>query len=92
MEGDHNNRKPATINLYPAHQQVITTVTVHPDEPPPTSATPGVTYVQLSPGYFRSLRGILLLIEIVSRIKSCRFIFSKSAKTGKQSYSFYVSE
>ena len=66
MDGDQNHRKAATINVYPQHQQVITTVTVQPDEAPPTSEQPGVTYVQLSPGYFRSLGGILLLIEIVS--------------------------
>lgn len=65
MDGDQNHRKPATINVYPQHQQVITTVTVQPDDPAPTSATPGVTYVQLSPGYFRSFGGILLLIEIL---------------------------
>ena len=60
MEG-----KPANINLYP-NQQVITTVTIQPNENPPTSTTPGVTYVQLRPGFFKTLGGFLILVEIVS--------------------------
>lgn len=70
MESENGIRKqqPATIMVYPQHQQVITTVTVQPNEPPPTSTEPGVTYVQLKPGYFTSMAGILLLVEIVSSI------------------------
>lgn len=68
MEHENGIRKqqPATITVYPQHQQVITTVTVHPNEPPPVSTDPGVTYVQLNPGYFTTFSGILKLIEIVS--------------------------
>lgn len=59
-------QQPATIMVYPQHQQVITTVTVQPNEPPPTSTEPGVTYVQLRPGYFSTLAGILKLVQVVS--------------------------
>ena len=71
MEPENGIRKqPATIVVYPQHQQIITTVKVPVNEPPPTSTEQGVTYVQLRPGYFRTLPGILKLIEIVSRFLS----------------------
>ncbi len=68
MEQENGIRKqqPATITVYPQHQQVITTVTVHPNEPPPVSSDPGITYVQLNPGHFTTFSGILKLVEIVS--------------------------
>jgi len=46
---------------------VITTVTIHPDERPPVSETPGVTFVQITPGFFKTWRGFLLLVQLVSR-------------------------
>lgn len=77
MEHENGIRKqqPATITVYPQHQQVITTVTVNPNEPPPVSSDPGITYVQLNPGHFTTFSGILKLVEIVSCcyiVMSCR--------------------
>ena len=68
MDPENGMRKhqPATITVYPQQQQVITTVTVQPNEQPPTSSEPGITYVQLKPGYFTTMSGILKLIETVS--------------------------
>lgn len=45
---------------------IITTVTIQPNEHPPVSDQPGITYVQIAPGYFKTLGGILLLVELVS--------------------------
>jgi len=49
-----------------SHPPIITTVTIQPNENPPVSDEPGVTYVQIAPGYFQTLGGVLLLVELVS--------------------------
>ena len=61
---EDNARKTATITVSP--QPIITTVTIQPHENPPTSAEPGVTYVQVKPGHFTTIPGILKLVQIVS--------------------------
>lgn len=58
--------KSATITVQQP-QPIITTVTIQPNENPPTSNEPGVTYVQLRPGHFKTISGILQLVAIVSR-------------------------
>jgi len=35
------------------------------NENPPVSDEPGVTYVQIAPGYFQTLGGVLLLVELL---------------------------
>lgn len=79
MESENGVRKqqPATITVYPQQQQVITTVTVPSTEQPPI-AEPGVTYVQLKPGYFTKWPGILKLIELVSRFYLLFFTLMRS--------------
>nr|CAH0106289.1 unnamed protein product [Daphnia galeata] len=91
MEHENGIRKqqPATITVYPQHQQVITTVTVHPNEPPPVSTDPGVTYVQLNPGYFTTFSGILKLIEILFAV-ICMSCASPAWKPGTSWFLFVV--
>lgn len=86
MESENGIRKhqPATITVYPQHQQVITTVTVHPNDQPPVSSEPGVTYVQLNPGHFTTIGGILKLIQIVSGFFLFGYYISEVNSVSKQ--------
>ena len=71
--GMHQENQAPTLNVYPQRQQIITTVTVSPNDVPPQSNAPGVTFVQLKPGYFTTLPGILKLVEIVSKAFVSKF-------------------
>lgn len=83
----HQQQQAPTLNVYPQRQQIITTVTMSPNDAPPQSNSPGVTFVQLKPGYFTTLPGILKLIEIVSKafVLKSRFYYAFASKVANVS-------
>jgi len=68
---------------------VITTVTIHPDERPPVSETPGVTFVQITPGFFKTWRGFLLLVQLLLAV-ICMACASPAYRPGTSWFLFVV--
>lgn len=91
MDHQHHqqHQQAPTLNVYPQRQQIITTVTVGPNDPLPKSEATGVTFVQLKPGYFSTLPGILKLIEILFAV-ICMSCASPAWKPGTSWFLFVV--
>lgn len=68
---------------------IITTVTIQPNEHPPVSDQPGITYVQIAPGYFKTLGGILLLVELLLAV-ICMACASPARHPGTSWFLFVV--
>lgn len=82
-----DGKKSATITVTP--QPIITSVTIPASEQAPTSDEPGVTYVQLRPGYFTTLGGILKLVEILIGV-ICMACASPAYRPGSSWFLFVV--
>jgi len=80
--------KSATITVQQP-QPIITTVTIQPNENPPTSNEPGVTYVQLRPGHFKTISGILQLVAILFAV-ICMACASPAHRPGTSWFLFVV--